>query len=156
MTGPAEARDALQAVREALDIPHAATVGDEEIRAKIMDRRVMHAVTFLRGVLALEPPPLDIGWHVAYLRERLAEHPATGYRTWDEAAAEAAAEHAAAACSMCGASGAAERLDRSAWTALADGSVTIRWLCADRPACNGRRFPGLAAMLGEASADGAQ
>ena len=26
----------------------------------------------------------------------------------------------------------------------------------DRPACNGRRFPGLAAMLGEACADGAR
>jgi len=112
VTGPyeteAQVHDALQAVREALDIPHAATVGDDEIRAKVMERRVMHAVTFLRGVLDLEPPPLDIGWHVAYLRERLAEHPAAGYKTWDEAIAElraaeaAKAEHAAATMPGCG------------------------------------------------------
>ena len=165
MTGPAEARDALQAVREALDIPHAATVGDDEIRAKVMDRRVMHAVTFLRGILDQEPR--DLGWHVAYLRDRLAEHPAAGYKTWDEAIAElraaeaAKAEHAAATCEMCGASGAGERLDRSVWTALADGTKRVRWLCADRPACTGRRFPDLAAVLGDqapeaAGQDGAQ
>ena len=63
---------------------------------------------------------------------RLAEHPATGYRTWDEAVAalraekDAAAEHAGAVCEMCGASGADEPLDRSAWTALADGQTRTR------------------------------
>jgi len=139
--------NALEAVREALDIPHAATVGDEKIRAEIMDRRVMHAVTFLRGILDQEPR--DLGWHVAYLRDRLAEHPATGYKTWDEAIAELrAAEHAAATCEMCGASGATEALDRSVWTALADGTRTVRWLCVDRPACTGRRFPELAVQPG--------
>jgi len=99
----AEATSALEAVRDALDIPHAATVGDDETRAKIIEARVMHAVTFLRSILDTEP--YDPGWHVAYLRDRLAEHPATGYRTWDEAVAETRAVKAAQAepCGRCGA-----------------------------------------------------
>ena len=58
-------------------------------------------------------------------------------------------ERGAAVCEMCSASGATEALDRSVWTALADGTKTVRWLCADRPACTDRRFPELAAMPGE-------
>jgi hypothetical protein len=84
-----EYRDALTTVLEALDIPYAATVGDEEIRAKIMEERVMHTVIFLRGIF-------DPGGgtyrraedDVAYLRARLAEHPAEGYKTWTESVAD--------------------------------------------------------------------
>src|ERR1700730_12173927 len=86
-TIPQPARDALEAVREALDIPHAATVGDEEIRAKILDQRLGHAVVMLAGILGEDPAP-DIPWSVAYLRARLAEHPAQGYKTWAERMAE--------------------------------------------------------------------
>jgi hypothetical protein len=92
----AELLDALTAVREALDIPHAATVGDDETRAKILDQRTGHAVAMLRGILDRDPVA-DIPWSVAYLRERLAEHPASGYKTWDERVAELEAAKAAAA-----------------------------------------------------------
>ena len=149
-------REALEAIREALAIPHAATMGDEEIRAAIIEQRTGHAVVMLEAVLDGTHPAPDVAWSVAYLRDRLAEHPATGYRTWDEAVAEtraaehAAAEHAAAVCEMCSASGASEALDRSVWISLADGTKTVRWLCVDRPACTGRRFPDLAAVPGEA------
>jgi len=69
-----QARDALEAVREALDIPNAATVGDQEIRDRILQERVGHAVAMLRGILG-EDATVDIGWSTAYLRARLAEHP---------------------------------------------------------------------------------
>jgi len=86
--------DALAAVLEALGIPYAATVGDDEIRAKILDERTGHAVVMLRGILG-EDATRDIPWSVAYLRERLAEHPATGYKTWDERIAELGRAHRA-------------------------------------------------------------
>jgi hypothetical protein len=82
------AEHALAAVLEALDIPHAATMGDEEVRDAILMMRVMHAVVFLQGVArdraAGLPPEYSLNW----LRDKLAEHPAVGYRTWDEAVAE--------------------------------------------------------------------
>jgi len=84
---PAQLVDALTVVREALDIPHAATVGDDETRAKILDQRLGHAVAMFRGILG-EDASRDIPWSVGYLRERLAGHSATGYRTWDERMAE--------------------------------------------------------------------
>jgi hypothetical protein len=83
---PGELRNALEAVREALDIPHAATVGDEETRTAILLERVRHTVVMLGSVLREDP--VHLPWHVAYLRDRLAEHPDTGYRTWDEAMAD--------------------------------------------------------------------
>ncbi len=82
-----EYRDALEAVREALDIPHGATVGDQEIRDRILIKRVMHAAGMLERVLS-DDPYVDIPWQVAYLRARLAEHPAVRYRSWDERMAE--------------------------------------------------------------------
>ena len=84
----ADARDALAAVLEALDIPHAATMGGQETRDKILIERAGHAVVMLRSVLDGEHPAPDAPWSVAYLRERLAEHPAQGYKTWDELTAE--------------------------------------------------------------------
>lgn len=83
----AQLLDALRAVREALDIPHAATVGDDETRAKILDERTGHAVAMLQGILGRDTTP-DIPWSVGYLREQLAKHPAEGYKTWDERMAE--------------------------------------------------------------------
>lgn len=79
--------DALTAVREALDIPHAATVGDDETRAKILDQRLSLTVIMLRGILE-RPTTGAIPWSVGYLREQLAKHPAQGYKTWAEAVAE--------------------------------------------------------------------
>lgn len=83
-----EALDALAAVPEALDIPHAATVGDEEVRAKILDQRVGHTVVMLQSILHEKHPAPDAAWSIGYLRARLAEHPVVGYRTWDERVAE--------------------------------------------------------------------
>lgn len=78
---------ALQAVREAIDIPTPATDGDDEIRANILGHRLGHAVVLLRSVLAEHPAP-NVPWSVEYLRERLAEHPVEGYKTFAERVAE--------------------------------------------------------------------
>ncbi len=89
------ARDALEAVWEALSIPYAATVGEEVKRHEILNHRVMHAVVCLEALLGknghITPYP---EMSIAYLREKLAEHPAEGYRTWDEAVAELKARQA--------------------------------------------------------------
>lgn len=85
--GESLAMHALRAVLEALDIPNPATVGDGEVHDRILAERVLHTVIFLRGILddgRVSPPE----WSLDYFREKLAEHPATGYRTWDEAIAD--------------------------------------------------------------------
>lgn len=79
-TPPIDWRDALAAVREALDIPYAKTAGDEEIYREILDRRLMQALVMLRGVLDEDDPP--VAWRVEYLRAKLAEMPAEGYNRW--------------------------------------------------------------------------
>lgn len=84
--GSATLRDALAAVLEALDIPHAATMGGQKIRDRILVERVGHAVIMLASVLGADT--FDPAWSVAYRRARLAEHPATGYKTWAERVAE--------------------------------------------------------------------
>ncbi|MEU6703852.1 hypothetical protein [Streptomyces wuyuanensis] len=76
-------RDLAKAVLEALDIPHAATFGDDKVREPIMTERVMHARIALEGVLERGDDP---GWSADFLRARLAEHPADGYRHVGEAA----------------------------------------------------------------------
>lgn len=91
---PEQLLDALTVVRQALDIPYAATVGDDETRAKILDQRLGYTVAMLQGILDRDPIA-DIPWSVAYLREKLAEHPATGYKTWQERLAELDAAKAA-------------------------------------------------------------
>ena len=73
---------------EALDIPHAATVGDEERRTAILVERAGHAVVMLRAILHEQHPAPDIAWSVAYLRDRLAEHPSVGYKTCEARLAE--------------------------------------------------------------------
>jgi hypothetical protein len=80
---PATDHDALAAILEALDIPFGASTGDEEIRAKILSERLIHALGMLSDWLN-PPAPGDerhAAWSLAYLREQLAKHPATGYRT---------------------------------------------------------------------------
>lgn len=73
--------DLLTVLLEALDIPSPATVGDGEVHDRILLNRVMDAKVALKGVLRNGDDP---GWSADYLRARLAEKPATGYRTWDE------------------------------------------------------------------------
>lgn len=80
-------REALAAVLEALDIPQPATVGDEGIHDGILLERVTHTVIFLRGILAAGRVTASED-EIRYLREKLAEHPAEGYKTWDQAVAE--------------------------------------------------------------------
>jgi hypothetical protein len=94
--GPQQLLDALAAVREALGIPNGATMGDQEIRDRILAERAGHAAAMLAGILGGDATR-DIGWSVAYLREQLAKYPATGYRTWDERVAGLDAAKAASA-----------------------------------------------------------
>jgi hypothetical protein len=77
-------RDLLAAVLEALDLPYAATVGDEDAYRQALEERAMHAKIALRSVL--DGHPLDVEFTTSYLRERLGEHPPT-YRTLDQARA---------------------------------------------------------------------
>ncbi|MGW1609433.1 hypothetical protein ACWCQZ_08545 [Streptomyces sp. NPDC002285] len=77
---PDDVRGLLAAVLEAIDIPHPATVGDDEVYARIRNERATHAVVALRSVLD-DKPLMDIEWTAAYLREQLAFHPPTGYVT---------------------------------------------------------------------------
>ncbi|MFM9672736.1 hypothetical protein [Streptomyces galilaeus] len=83
-TLPQPARDLLAAVLEALDIPSPATFGGTEAHDRILNDRAMHAVIALRSALE-DRPLMDIEWTTSYLRERLAEHPVTGYVTADQA-----------------------------------------------------------------------
>jgi hypothetical protein len=83
--------DALRAVREAIDIPHPATVGDGETHDRILKERVLHAVVMLQNIVPGDGHRCAadvIPWSVEYLRARLAEHPAEGYKTWAEHVAE--------------------------------------------------------------------
>ena len=79
-----DVRALLSAVLEALDIPHPATVGDDEVYSRIRNDRATHAVVALRSVLD-DKPLMDIEWTAAYLRERLTENPPTGYVTVGQA-----------------------------------------------------------------------
>ena len=54
---------------------------------QILIERTGHVAVMLRSLLA-EDSWDDWKWSVAYLRERLAEHPAQGYKTWEARAAE--------------------------------------------------------------------
>lgn len=94
----AQLLDALAAVREALDIPNAATVGDQETRDAILVERAGHTVVMLASILECISDGRDpmIGWSAGYLREQLAKHPAAGYKTWAERVAELDAAKAAA------------------------------------------------------------
>lgn len=88
------AEHALAAVLAALDIPHAGTMGDDQVRDGILGMRAMHAVIFLRGLARDRGSGLNPDHGLKWLRDKLAEHPAAGYRTWDEAVAEREAREA--------------------------------------------------------------
>lgn len=95
---PATDHDALVVILEALDIPYAACVGDDEIRAKILDERLGHTLVMLRDWLDPDHPGYaddhHRAWSLGYLREKLARHPATGYRTdYAEVMADWAVKH---------------------------------------------------------------
>lgn len=86
----AETRELLAAVLEAIDVPYAATTGGEETRARIMGERVMQLKVSLRPLAEAS----DRGDRymdevftdgLAYLREQLAEMPAAGFVTHDQA-----------------------------------------------------------------------
>jgi hypothetical protein len=79
-----ELRELLAVVLEALDIPHPATIGDTEAHDRTLNDRAMHTVIALQRVLEEDRDPLGVEWTTTYLRERLAEHPPTGYRAWGE------------------------------------------------------------------------
>ncbi|MFJ8603412.1 hypothetical protein ACIREM_32840 [Streptomyces shenzhenensis] len=80
---PEPVRDLLAAVLEALDIPHPATVGGTEAHDRLLVDRVVHARIALRSVLRGDV--LGPEWTARYLRERIAEHPVTGYVTVEQA-----------------------------------------------------------------------
>lgn len=48
----------------------------------------------LTSILHEEHPAPDVLWSVSYMRARLAEHAAVGYKTWHERIAELEAEKA--------------------------------------------------------------
>jgi hypothetical protein len=81
---PEPVRDLLAALLEAIDLPHPATTGGTAAHDRLLATRVVHARITLRNVLDAGP---DMGpaWYARYLRERLAEHPITGYVTVDQA-----------------------------------------------------------------------
>jgi hypothetical protein len=80
---PPAVSEFLTAIAEALDIPHPATTGGQEAHGRVLAERAMHAKIALRS--ALESCALGLEWNTRYLRERLAEHPAAGYVTADQA-----------------------------------------------------------------------
>lgn len=97
----------LTVILSALDIPYAASTGDDEKRQMIINMRVMITLCNLKSVLERGKAE-DLKWQIDYLREELAKHPATGYRTdYDEVMADSRgipveqykAEKAAAAAS---------------------------------------------------------
>lgn len=83
-------RDALAAVQEALDLPFAATIGGEEIRAKLVHERALATMVTVRAILAADRW-LDIPREIAFLRGRLERHPVRGYVTDEVAKARRAA-----------------------------------------------------------------
>lgn len=91
---PEQLVDALTAVREALAIPNGATVLDQQLRDAILVERAGHVRVMLDGILGRDATR-GIPWSTAYLRDRLAERPAAGYRTWDERVADMGAAKAA-------------------------------------------------------------
>jgi hypothetical protein len=82
---PEPVRDLLAAVLEAIDLPHPATTGGAEVHDRLLATRVMWARIALRCALGLDGPVMSLEWDAQYLRQRLAEHPVTGYVTVNEA-----------------------------------------------------------------------
>ncbi|MFJ8866735.1 hypothetical protein ACIRD6_13395 [Streptomyces sp. NPDC102473] len=76
-----ELRALLQAVVEAIDLPHPNTMGDADAYRDLLDRRAGLAVILARA--ALDEEPDAYGWHAAYLRRKIAEYPVT-YRAHEK------------------------------------------------------------------------
>ncbi|MDQ1037244.1 hypothetical protein QFZ75_003660 [Streptomyces sp. V3I8] len=82
---PEPVRDLLNAVLEAIDLPYPATTGGAEAHDLLLSKRAAHVRIALRSVLGKDGPSLGLAWDAAYLRERLAAHPVTGYVTTEQA-----------------------------------------------------------------------
>ncbi|MET9734307.1 hypothetical protein ABZZ79_27815 [Streptomyces sp. NPDC006458] len=80
---PEPVRDLLAAVLEAIALPRPATHDGNEVHDRLLSARVIHTRIALRAALD-SGPDLGPAWIAAYLRERLAEHPITGYVTVDQ------------------------------------------------------------------------
>ncbi|MGO4417818.1 hypothetical protein AB4Z54_03350 [Streptomyces sp. MCAF7] len=80
---PEDVAALLRVVVEGLDIPAPATVGDAEQFRAVLDRRVMHVVVAIEGVLN-DSTGVRLEWTADYLRRKLTEHPPTGYRVWGD------------------------------------------------------------------------
>jgi hypothetical protein len=70
-----ELRSLLEAVVEAIDIPHPATFGEADAYRDLLDRRAGLAVIVARAALAEEPAAYE--WNAAYLRRKVTEHSIT-------------------------------------------------------------------------------
>lgn len=82
-----EARQLAEEILAAIDLPFAATTGDEKIRDKILYNRLFPVVVALEAITGAGPnTPLE--WQLDWLRGEIAKYPATGYKTWKEACAE--------------------------------------------------------------------
>lgn len=73
--------DVLNVIVEALAIPDAATVGDAEIRAGILEKRQMIMLCSIKALLDQGPRTGRPDWTCQYIREQLAQNPPDGYRT---------------------------------------------------------------------------
>ncbi|MGW3571634.1 hypothetical protein ACWDSL_48510 [Streptomyces sp. NPDC000941] len=76
---PADVAALLRAVHDALDIPHADTIEDDRIRARLLDQRASDARIILASVL--KHPVLGVADAVGQLRGWTAERPVT-YTPW--------------------------------------------------------------------------
>ncbi|MEV6803163.1 hypothetical protein [Streptomyces sp. NPDC051132] len=82
---PDPVRALLTAVLEAIDLPHPATTAGVEVHDRLLAARVMWARVALRSALGFDGPVVSLTWDAQFLRERLAEHPITGYVTATQA-----------------------------------------------------------------------
>lgn len=81
-----ETRSVIDAVLEAIDIPYAATVGHDETRARILGQRIMALKVAFKLIADTGDRDADqLGRRLADLRESLADHPAEGYVTDQQA-----------------------------------------------------------------------
>jgi hypothetical protein len=82
----AETRDVIETVHAAIAIPYAATTAHERTRAEILGHRLLATTVALQSILDRDNTD-ELPGILQHLRDRLAEHPATGYVTWEQATA---------------------------------------------------------------------
>lgn len=83
-----ETRAVIETVLEALDIPFTATVGHDAVRQPILSHRLLHTMVCLRSLLDRADSPhaqTALDSSLADLREQVADHPAEGYVTYEQA-----------------------------------------------------------------------